>query len=193
MQVTPAYLSASRPSTTCSAPSRAGSRYVYVCTSVACHLSNAKAVYDAIAAEAREQGLEDVEVREFECLGACDLAPMASIDGRYVGPLATDDAAELVRQMKVARPSPGRGLGDPGLRHSGPAAAYRGRARPPQGGGCGRRVARGRGAVPPPAEGPPPHRREITEPLAPGTSYAGEDIDPFTHDVLEPDEEEGEE
>ena len=35
------------------------------------------------------QGLEDVEVREFECLGACDIAPMASIDGRFVGPLAT--------------------------------------------------------------------------------------------------------
>ena len=32
------------------------------------------------------QGLEDVEVREFECLGACDMAPMASVDGRYVGP-----------------------------------------------------------------------------------------------------------
>ena len=60
---------------------------MYVCTSVACHLRNAKAVYDAIAEEAREQGLEDVEVREFECLGACDMAPMASIDGRYVGPL----------------------------------------------------------------------------------------------------------
>ena len=39
-----------RPSTTCCAPSRVGSRYVYVCTSVACHVRNAKAVYDAIAA-----------------------------------------------------------------------------------------------------------------------------------------------
>jgi hypothetical protein len=44
-------------------------------------LRNAKAVYDAIEEEAREQGLEDYEVREFECLGACDMAPMASIDG----------------------------------------------------------------------------------------------------------------
>jgi NADH-quinone oxidoreductase subunit E len=113
MQVTPAYLSALATFYDMLRTTPSGSRYVYVCTSVACHLSNAKAVYDAIAAEAREQGLEDVEVREFECLGACDLAPMASIDGRYVGPLATTDAAELVTAVKEGRdPFPGRGLGD---------------------------------------------------------------------------------
>ena len=70
--------------------------------------ADAKAVYDAIAAEAREQGLEDVEVREFECLGACDLAPMASIDGRYVGPLATDDAGRAGAGAQGGpRPVPG--------------------------------------------------------------------------------------
>jgi NADH-quinone oxidoreductase subunit E len=84
-----------------------------VCTSVACHLVGAKAVYDAVEEEAREEGLEDVELREFECLGACDMAPMASIDGRYVGPLSTDDAHELVAALKEGRqPFPGRGLGD---------------------------------------------------------------------------------
>ena len=113
MQVTPAYLSAVATFYDMLRTRPTGSRYVYVCTSVACHLSNAKAVYDAIAAEAGEQGLEDVEVREFECLGACDLAPMASIDGRYVGPLTTDDAGELVRALIEGRePFPGRGLGD---------------------------------------------------------------------------------
>ena len=90
-----------------------GSRYVYVCTSVACHVRNAKAVYDAIAEEARDQSLQGVEVREFECLGACDMAPMASVDGRYVGPLSEDDAHELVAAIKDGREIlPGRGLGD---------------------------------------------------------------------------------
>ena len=80
---------------------------------MACHLRNAKAVYDAIAEEARDQGLEDCEVREFECLGACDMAPMASVDGRYVGPLSEDDAEELVAAVKENREVlPGRGLGD---------------------------------------------------------------------------------
>jgi NADH-quinone oxidoreductase subunit E len=113
MQVTPAYLSAVATFYDMLRTQPTGSRYVYVCTSVACHLRDAKSVYDAIAAEAREQGLEDVEVREFECLGACEMAPMASVDGRYVGPLATSEAAEFVAAVKDGRdPLPGRGLGD---------------------------------------------------------------------------------
>jgi NADH-quinone oxidoreductase subunit E len=109
MQVTPAYLSSVATFYDMLRTKPAGPGYVYVCTSVACHLRNAKAVYDAIAAEE----LEGYEVREFECLGACDMAPMASIDGRYVGPLTTGDAPELVAALREGRqPFPGRGLGD---------------------------------------------------------------------------------
>jgi NADH-quinone oxidoreductase subunit E len=113
MQVTPAYLAAIATFYDMLRTEPVGSRYVYVCTSVACHVRNAKAVYDALADEARDQGLEDVELREFECLGACDLAPMASIDGRFVGPLSEEDAPELVSALKEGREVlPGRGLGD---------------------------------------------------------------------------------
>lgn len=113
MQVTPAYLSSIATFYDMLRTEPIGDRYVYVCTSVACHLRNAKAVYDAIAEEARDQGLEGVEVREFECLGACDMAPMASVDGRYVGPLSEDDAHELVAAVKERREVlPGRGLVD---------------------------------------------------------------------------------
>jgi NADH-quinone oxidoreductase subunit E len=120
MRVTPAYLSSVATFYDMLRTEPSGSRYVYVCTSVACHVVGAKAVYDAIAEEAREQGLEDVEVREFECLGACDLAPMASLDGRYVGPLSEDDAPELVAALSQGRqPFPGRGLGDPEDRETG--------------------------------------------------------------------------
>jgi NADH:ubiquinone oxidoreductase subunit E len=113
MQVTPAYLSSLATFYDMLRTEPIGDRYVYVCTSVACHLRNAKAVYDAIAEEARDQGLEGVEVREFECLGACDMAPMASVDGRYVGPLTEDDAHELVAAVREKRDVlPGRGLVD---------------------------------------------------------------------------------
>ena len=109
MQVTPAYLSSVATFYDMLRTEPTGPGYVYVCTSVACHLRDAKAVYDAIAAEE----LEGYEVREFECLGACDMAPMASINGRYVGPLTTDDAPELVAALREGRqPFPGRGLGD---------------------------------------------------------------------------------
>ena len=115
MQVTPAYLSSVATFYDMLRTTPAGERYVYVCTSVACHLRNAKSVYDAIAAEAEAQGLEGVELREFECLGACDMAPMASVDGRYVGPLSEDDAPKMIAALKEGREvMPGRGLPDSG-------------------------------------------------------------------------------
>ena len=113
MQVTPAYLSSVATFYDMLRTEPVGSRYVYVCTSVACHLRNARDVYQAIAEEARDQGLEDTEVREFECLGACDMAPMASVDGRFVGPLDDSDAHEFVAALREGREVlPGRGLED---------------------------------------------------------------------------------
>ncbi len=113
MRVTPAYLSSVATFYDMLRTEPVGSRYVYVCTSVACHLRNAREVYQAIAEEARDQGLEDAEVREFECLGACDMAPMASVDGRFVGPLDPSDAHELVAALSEGREVlPGRGLED---------------------------------------------------------------------------------
>jgi NADH:ubiquinone oxidoreductase subunit E len=114
MQVTPAYLSSVATYYDMLRTQPVGSRYVYVCTSVACHLRQSLEVYEAIKEAAEMVGLEDVEIREFECLGACDMAPMASVDGRYVGPLTREDAPELVLSIKEGREVlPGRGLGDP--------------------------------------------------------------------------------
>jgi NADH-quinone oxidoreductase subunit E len=113
MQVTPAYLSSVASFYDQLNEEPVGRHHVYVCTSVACHLVHAKRVYDALAEEAAATGLEDTEIRQFECLGACDMAPMASIDGRYVGPLDPSDAAEIVASIREGRtPLPGRGLED---------------------------------------------------------------------------------
>ena len=111
MRVTPAYLSSVASFYDMLNEDPVGRHHVYVCTSVACHLVNAKAVYDAIAEAGAD--LPDTEIREFECLGACDMAPMASIDGRYVGPLDPSDAPEIVDSIREGRqPLPGRGLED---------------------------------------------------------------------------------
>ena len=143
MQVTPAYLSSVATFYDMLRTEPSGSRYVYVCTSVACHVRNAKQIYEAIAEQAEAQGLEDVELREFECLGACDMAPMASVDGRYVGPLSTDDASEFVRQVKAGETVlPGRGLRGSrllGFRTRRRSRASRWSTRP-----CTRRAASGR-------------------------------------------------
>ena len=113
MQVTPAYLSSVASFYDQLNEEPVGRHHVFVCTGVACHTVRAKRVYDAIAEEAAETRLEDTEVREFECLGACDMAPIASVDGRYVGPLDPSDAPEIVASIREGRkPLPGRGLED---------------------------------------------------------------------------------
>jgi NADH:ubiquinone oxidoreductase subunit E len=111
MQVTPAFLSSVASFYDMFNEEPAGTNHVYVCTSVACVMSKAKRVYDAIAEAGAD--LPDTEIREFECLGACDMAPMASINGRYVGPLDVSDAPEIVDSIREGRtPLPGRGLDD---------------------------------------------------------------------------------
>ena len=51
----------------------------------------------------RESAAEAGEalVKGFECLGACDLAPMASIDDVYFGPLDPGDAATALEQLRA--------------------------------------------------------------------------------------------
>ena len=101
MQVTPAYLSSVATFYDMLNTEPVGRHYVWVCTSVACMPKNAKAVYDAI----KEAGgdLDDVHIREFECLGACDMAPMASVNGRYIGPLQPGDAEQIVEALEARR------------------------------------------------------------------------------------------
>lgn len=109
MRVTPAYLASLTTFYDMLNTEPVGRRYVYVCTSVACNLVGAQAVYEAL----REAGedLEDTHIRSFECMGACDMAPMASVDGRYIGPLDASDAPEVVAAIREDRvPLPGRGL-----------------------------------------------------------------------------------
>jgi NADH-quinone oxidoreductase subunit E len=113
MRVTPAYLSSIASFYDMFNEEPVGRHHVYVCTSVACMMKNPRRVLDAIQQEADSEGFADVEIRGFECLGACDMAPMASIDGRYVGPLEPSDAGEIVDAIRAGRkPLPGRGLGD---------------------------------------------------------------------------------
>jgi NADH-quinone oxidoreductase subunit E len=115
MRVTPAYLSSVASFYDMLNTKPVGRHYVYVCTSVACQPRNAKKIYDELAEAGA--GLDDVQIREFECLGACEMAPMASIDGRYVGPLSSEDVPEIVDALrKGEEPLPGRALTDEGFR-----------------------------------------------------------------------------
>jgi NADH-quinone oxidoreductase subunit E len=79
-----------------------GRHSVYVCTNISCSLCGADELYAAIRdAVADEQ--EEFNVRPFECLGACDIAPMASVDGVYVGPLTLADVPQLLDDVRAGR------------------------------------------------------------------------------------------
>ena len=75
-----------------------GEHEVLVCTNISCWLRGADDLLGRVHGRGRSRSprddLEDgkVFVRGFECLGACDIAPMASIDERYYGPLEDGDA-----------------------------------------------------------------------------------------------------
>jgi NADH:ubiquinone oxidoreductase subunit E len=104
MQVTPAYLTsvATFYDMLETEPQPKGHHDVYVCTNISCSLRGADEFYEAMIAAAAEH--PGIHVREFECLGACDIAPMASVDGEYVGPLEDEDAATIVDDLGAGRP-----------------------------------------------------------------------------------------
>ena len=65
-------------------------------------MCGADALFDALLEAAGED--PDINVRAFECLGACDIAPMASVDGTYVGPLSLEDIPGLLDDARAGRP-----------------------------------------------------------------------------------------
>ena len=78
-----------------------GEHSVYVCTNISCSLRGADELYAAIRDAADDD--RAFNVRAFECLGACDIAPMASVDGVYVGPLALEDVPALLDDVRAGR------------------------------------------------------------------------------------------
>jgi NADH-quinone oxidoreductase subunit E len=75
---------------------------VYVCTNISCSLRGADRIHEAMLDAAGND--PEFHVKSFECLGACDIAPMASVDGEYVGPLTEDDCRQIVDDVKAGRP-----------------------------------------------------------------------------------------
>ena len=110
MRVTPAYLESVASFYDLLHTEPVGRHRVLVCTNISCWMRGGDELLDAFCEATgcdREQAGHggatspdgEVFVTGFECLGACDLAPMASIDGRYFGPLEAGEAATAVDQL----------------------------------------------------------------------------------------------
>ena len=73
-----------------------GTHRIEVCTNISCWMRGGDQLLDAFYAAGEG---EDVHITGFECLGACDIAPMASIDQRYFGPLLPGEARTAIDQL----------------------------------------------------------------------------------------------
>ena len=101
MRVTPAYLSSVATFYDMFELEPVGRHSVYVCTNISCSLRGADELYAQIADAAA--GDPQINLRSFECLGACDIAPMVSVDHVYYGPLGPGDARRLVDDLQAGR------------------------------------------------------------------------------------------
>jgi NADH-quinone oxidoreductase subunit E len=109
MRLTPGYLTAVATFYDMLFTQPVGRHDVYVCTNISCSLRGADALFAAFHEHAGDD--PEFNLRAFECLGACDLAPMASIDGSYVGPIEVDEVPEVIDAVRRGEePLPDRQL-----------------------------------------------------------------------------------
>jgi NADH-quinone oxidoreductase subunit E len=99
MRLTPAYLTALATFYDMFSTTPKGPNDVFVCTNISCSLRGADELYAAMLDAAGTD--PEFHVQSFECLGACDIAPMASVNGEYVGPLEPADCRTIVDQVKA--------------------------------------------------------------------------------------------
>ncbi|MGH2986544.1 MAG: NAD(P)H-dependent oxidoreductase subunit E [Solirubrobacterales bacterium] len=122
MGVTPAYLEALATFYDLFATSPIGRHRVLVCHNLSCWMNGAdellRTFCDAAGADRHDAGHHGASsadgeffVKGFECLGACDIAPMASIDARYYGPLDAADALGAIEALRAGdQPLPDKAL-----------------------------------------------------------------------------------
>jgi NADH:ubiquinone oxidoreductase subunit E len=109
MRLTPAYLTAVATFYDMLFTQPVGRHDVFVCTNISCSLCGADELFEAFTEHGGDD--PDFNIRAFECLGACDIAPMVSIDGAYVGPVRPDEVPAVLEAVRRGEePLPDRQL-----------------------------------------------------------------------------------
>ena len=115
MGVTPGYLQSVASFYDLFATVPVGRHRVLVCTNISCWMNGADELLasfcEATGADhhdAAHHGASSPDgeffLQGFACLGACDIAPMASVNGEYVGPLEEGDPDRIVEDCRAGRP-----------------------------------------------------------------------------------------
>ncbi|MEA2253944.1 MAG: NADH-quinone oxidoreductase subunit [Solirubrobacteraceae bacterium] len=109
MRLTPGYLIAVATFYDMLFTKPVGRNDVYVCTNISCSLCGADELFAAFEEHAGDD--PEFNLRAFECLGACDIAPMASINGQYVGPIRPEEVPDVLDAVRRGEePLPDRQL-----------------------------------------------------------------------------------
>jgi NADH-quinone oxidoreductase subunit E len=98
MRLTPAYLVAVASFYDMLDTRPLGHKRVYVCTNISCSLRGGRKLLADLSEAVGDD--PEVQVRGFECLGACDIAPMVSVDGVFVGPVDEGEVELLAGQIR---------------------------------------------------------------------------------------------
>ncbi len=111
MGVTPGYLESLATFYDLFRTTPVGRHQVLVCHNISCWMRGSDELMESfcevagIDADEADHGASSADgelfLKGFECMGACDLAPMASIDDRYYGPLGPEDARTAVEQLRA--------------------------------------------------------------------------------------------
>jgi NADH-quinone oxidoreductase subunit E len=85
-----------------------GKHQISVCLGTACHVRGAEAVLRRIERELgirHGESTEDMEyaLQTVNCLGACALGPVVTIDGQYHGGMTSAKVAELLRKHRAGK------------------------------------------------------------------------------------------
>jgi NADH:ubiquinone oxidoreductase subunit E len=98
MRLTPGYVTAVATFYDMFFTTPVGRNDVFVCTNISCSLCGADELFAAFREHAGDD--PDFNLRAFECLGACDMAPMASINGAYIGPIGPDEVPDVIEAVR---------------------------------------------------------------------------------------------
>jgi NADH-quinone oxidoreductase subunit E len=86
-----------------------GRKHVCVCVGTACHVRGAAPVVEALERELALKAGETSQDLEFtletvNCLGACALGPLVTVNGTYHGKQTQQSALKIIRELKRGEP-----------------------------------------------------------------------------------------
>ena len=83
-----------------------GRLHIQICCNLSCAMNGSRELAKQLCQEFNvKEGQVSadgaVTVRRVECLGACDIAPMAQVNDKYIGPLKKETVVQQIKQLLV--------------------------------------------------------------------------------------------